>query len=111
MSDVYGVRRTIVVGGRAAAEMVSRKQGGTVVQLYRAGCTLSGQKIKYTYVDYKDGCHTRTIERTVHNVRAHNECSGGMLGEVVIGRQTRLVECWGMDAEDHLIWYARGGKE
>lgn len=110
MNNVYGVRRTIVVGGRVAAEAVVKRQGGIVVELYQAGCSLSRQKIKHAYVR-QDICYTKTIKRTVYNVRAHNECSGGMLGEVVINGQTRLAECWGMDAESHLVWYTREEKE
>ena len=76
MSDVYGVKRTVVVGSRAAAEMVARKRGGAVVQLYLAGCSLPRQKIEYMYE--KDGrCRKATITRTVRHVRARGPFSGG----------------------------------
>lgn len=108
MGDVYGVRRTIVVGSRIAAEMVARKQGGVVTQLYPCGCTLSGQKIKYSYAE-NGHCHIRTVRRSVHNVRSV-DFQGGVYGEATICGRVHLVESWAMDAEGMLTWYTREEK-
>ena len=90
----------------AAAEMVARKQGGVVVQLYTAGCSLPRQKIEYMYE--KDGrCRKATITRTVRHVRARGPFSGGMSGEATINGHIHMIECYCMDAKDRLVWYAR----
>jgi len=108
MDDVYGVKRTIVVGSRAAAEMVARKGGGVVVKLCEAGCTLPRQKVKYMYEDESGRCHKRTVIRNVRHVRARGPLSGGMSGEAVINGHIRMLESYCMDAEGKLTWYARG---
>jgi len=108
--SVYGVKRTIVVGSHAAAEMVAKRQGGVVVQLYTAGCSLPKQRIKRMYEDENGRCRTVTVTRTVQHVMARGPLSGGMSGEATIGGHVYMLECYGMDAEDKLMWYARRTK-